>query len=78
LSELKSERDHINTAISALEALTGHAAHRVITMPKSAATPAKGRKKRNLTAAGRKRLSENMKRRWAERRKAAAKLARAA
>lgn len=55
VSELKSERDRLNRAISALggsgPVVSGKAA------PK--------RRRRRLTAAGRKRLSESMKRRWA-------------
>lgn len=38
-----------------------------------AEAPVKRRRKRRLTPEGRKRLSDNMKRRWAERRKAANK-----
>ena len=72
LSELKSERDRINDAIAALEALSGREAQSATTAAKSVAAPAAGRpKKRNLTAAGRRRLSESMKKRWAERKKAA-------
>ena len=43
---------------------------------KAAAAPAaekKGRKKRNLTPEGRKRIAEAVKRRWAEQKKAAGK-----
>jgi hypothetical protein len=43
---------------------------------KSTAKPA--RRKRRLSAEGRKRISEALKRRWAQRRKAAAKSAKAA
>ena len=68
VSELKRERDRLNRAIAALEgtdvARTG---------PKKSAVPTlviqKAKKSRHLTAEGRKRLSEMMKKRWAERRR---------
>ncbi len=63
LAELKSERDRIDRAISALAAVGATAA---------GATPSKriGRPKRSgITPAGRKRLSEAMKKRWAEKKK---------
>jgi hypothetical protein len=71
LSGLYSERDRINQAIAALEALTGT---RTSINPrrqssKRLATNRPARKKSGLTPAGRKRLSLNMKKRWAERRK---------
>lgn len=75
LKSLRSERDRINRAIAALEGLDGvsSTAARTSTSP----TRAKGfrKKKGGLTAAGRKRLSENMKKRWAERKKKAGKAA---
>jgi hypothetical protein len=69
VSELKKERDRLNRAIAALEGTDV-----VRTGPgKSAATPTlvirKGKKGNHLSAEGRKRLSEMMKKRWAERRK---------
>jgi len=68
VSELKKERDRLNRAIAALE---GTDVVRV-GAGKSAA-PAlvirKGKKGSHLSAEGRKRLSEMMKKRWAERRK---------
>ncbi len=79
LSGLYSERDRINHAIAALESLNGTRASTRTTRTSLAATaPATKptrRKKRHLTPAGRKRLSENMKKRWAERKKRAAKAA---
>ncbi len=68
LSSLRAERDRINKAIAALEGLDGAEAS---THPRQTSASAKGyrRKKGGLTAAGRQRLSENMKKRWAERRK---------
>lgn len=73
LAELKSERDRINAAIAALEALEGRASAGTARVAAKSATPKPAVKKRKLTPAGRRRLSENMKRRWAERKKAAAK-----
>ena len=68
VSELKRERDRLNRAIAALEgtdvARSG---------PKKSASPTlvirKAKKGGHLTAEGRKRLSEMMKKRWAERKK---------
>lgn len=65
VADLKSERDRIGRAIEALEGTGSH--RRAAKMGAGSATP--GRKRGRLTAAGRKRLSEAMKRRWAERRK---------
>jgi hypothetical protein len=67
ITELKSERDRIGRAISALlddakAAVVG------ATTTRKAAAPASTRRGKGLTAAGRKRLSEAMKRRWADRR----------
>ena len=63
VADLKKERDRMAAAISALEGGTSPVATRK--------TPAPGRRKRRhrLTAAGRKRLSDAMKKRWAQRRK---------
>jgi hypothetical protein len=66
ITELKTERDRIGRAISALlddakAAVSG-------TTRKAASAPKGTRRGKGLTAAGRKRLSEAMKRRWAERR----------
>lgn len=74
LSSLRSERDRINKAIAALEGLDGTTPS---TQPRRATIPAKGfrKKKGGLTAAGRRSLSENMKKRWAERKRKAAKAA---
>lgn len=69
LMELRSERDRISQAISALEALeTSPPPRRSPGRPKAQTTQPKKRRG-GLTAAGRKRLSEMMKKRWAERRK---------
>ena len=72
VKELKRERDRLNTAIVALERTDLPP-----TPPKASlaayvlAPPAK--KRRRLTAEGRKRLSDMMKKRWAERRKKASR-----
>jgi len=67
VTELKGERDRLNQAIVALEGLSPEAA------AKSSAVPNRVTRRKNkrggLTPAGRKRLSELMKKRWAERRK---------
>jgi len=69
VSELKAERNRLDKAITALDganttrAVAGNANSR-----KAAQAP---RKRHHLTAAGRKRLSILMKKRWAEKRKKA-------
>jgi len=72
VKELKRERDRLNTAIVALEGadvpLTPRKASPVADVP---APPAK--KRRRLTPEGRKRISDMMKKRWAERRKKASR-----
>ena len=65
LSALRSERDRLDSAIRALEGSRG-------TRASSAGAGATGRRKRHLTPEGRRRLSEMMKKRWAERRKKSA------
>jgi hypothetical protein len=69
LTELKRERDRLTRAIAALEELDSSVApSKRVTVASKATSNGKGQG-RNLTAAGRKRLSEMMKKRWAERRK---------
>ncbi len=67
--QLRSERERIDRAIATLEALNSlsHTATRKSRTPK---VQGKATKRRKLTAAGRKRISDAMKKRWAERRKA--------
>ena len=65
VTELKKERDRLNRAIAALEGIEGTPA----VAAKTSKPAAKKAKKHHLTAEGRKRLSEMMKKRWAERRK---------
>jgi hypothetical protein len=71
VSELKAERTRIDRAITALEGMSpnGSASNLAPKQAKAAVAQKSG----GLTAAGRKRLSELMKKRWAERRKKAAK-----
>jgi hypothetical protein len=68
VSELKRERDRLNRAIAALEGTDG-----ARTASEKSLAPTlvirKAKKGHHLTAAGRKRLSEMMKKRWAERRR---------
>lgn len=72
LSELKSERDRLDKAITALESIGERGVE-----PERAPRPAPGRvqsigpRKRQLSAAARRRISEAQKRRWAERKRAA-------
>jgi len=71
IADLRAERDRIDAAIRALEALEG-------TTPSphgNSSKPASKRGPRQMSAAGRKRISDMMKKRWAERRKAAKKTA---
>ena len=65
VSELKSERDRISRAIKLLE--DEATTTRRTAMPVKTATSRK--RGRGLTPAGRKRLSEAMKKRWADRKK---------
>ncbi len=76
LSELRAERARIEQAIAALEALdTTTAATPARRGRRPGATAKPGPKprggRRNMSAEGRKRISEMMKKRWAERRKKA-------
>lgn len=65
LSDLKGERERIDTAIRALE---GGKSGRG---PGRPAGSGYGKKRRTMSAAARKRISEMMKLRWAERKKKA-------
>jgi ABC-type glutathione transport system ATPase component len=63
VSELKSERDRLDRAIGALQAIGSGKS--------TVSASVRGSKRRHhLTAEGRRRLSQMMKKRWAERRKA--------
>lgn len=68
VKELKRERDRLNTAIVALEGTDlPPTPPKALPAANVLAPPAK--KRRHLTPEGRKRLSDMMKKRWAERRK---------
>ena len=67
VAELKSERDRLSQAIIALEGLSPRATAKRSAVPNSV-TRSKKRGGR-LTPEGRKRLSDMMKKRWAEKRK---------
>jgi hypothetical protein len=71
VAELKRERDRLGQAIAALEGQSPKATARRSAVPHQAAHSKKrgGR----LTPEGRKRISEAMKRRWAEQRKKGSK-----
>jgi hypothetical protein len=71
VSELKRERDSLNRAIAALEGIAVTSGVTVAAAKTGAASKpaAKTAKKHNISAEGRKRLSEMMKKRWAERRR---------
>jgi hypothetical protein len=68
VSELKAERNRLDRAISALDGASTGGANIAINESSSKGAQAR-RKRRGPTAAGRKRLSMLMKKRWAERRK---------
>jgi anti-sigma factor RsiW len=71
VAELKRERDRLSQAIAALEGQSPKAAAKRSVVPHRA-THSK-EKRDHLTPAGRKRLSEMMKKRWAEKRKKGSK-----
>jgi len=74
VSDLKGERNRIDQAISALEGLTSTAPRRG-RPPKATTT---GGKRRRMSPAARKRISDAMKQRWAKRKgKSAPKQAKA-
>jgi hypothetical protein len=60
LADLRTERDRLNQAISAIEGITSDGARR---QPRTVATRGS---RGGISAAGRKRLSMLMKRRWAQ------------
>ena len=66
VSDLKAERNRIEHAISALERLALRSSARSGRPPKAKrVAPAPGKKPRGMSAAGRRRISEAMKKRWA-------------
>jgi hypothetical protein len=68
LADLKAELNRLNQAIAALESLDGTV---TATTPAAIAAPKRGGRRR-MSAAGRKRISEATKARWAAKRKQAA------
>jgi hypothetical protein len=68
VSELKKERDRLNRAIDALEGTDGVKTGSA-KIAATASVVRKGKSGSRLSPEGRKRLSEMMKKRWAERRK---------
>jgi hypothetical protein len=71
VAELKKERDRLSLAIAALDGHSPQSAVRTSAVPHQATRSKK--KGDRLTPAGRKRLSQLMKKRWAERRKKGSK-----
>jgi general stress protein YciG len=69
LTDLRTELNRLNQAIATLESLDGTA---TATTPAAKAAPKRGGRRR-MSAAGRKRISEAAKARWAVRRKQVAK-----
>jgi Spy/CpxP family protein refolding chaperone len=69
VADLKRERDRLSRAIAALEGIdtSGAGTKRSAGAPRQAAS--KRKRRHRLTPEGRKRLSEAMKKRWAERRR---------
>ena len=66
LAELRSQRARIDQAISALQGSGGYSAPRRGRPTKSQTAPATRQKRRTMSAAARKRISEAMKQRWAK------------
>jgi hypothetical protein len=67
VADLKRERDRLSQAIAALEAIATSGAG--IKRRAAAQRQAGSKRRRRLTPEGRKRLSDMMKKRWAEYRK---------
>jgi hypothetical protein len=78
LTDLRAERDRIDQAINAIEALNGRAVRNAATFQGGSTPrvnqPTNGRAgaRPGISAAGRKRISEAVKKMWAQRRKQAA------
>jgi hypothetical protein len=69
VKELKRERDRLNRAIAALEETELPAPRE--SHPAASVPPVPAKKRDRLTPEGRKRLSEALKKHWAEKKKAA-------
>ena len=72
IANLRAELNRLEKAIAAVESLTGISAKGGTTFGFGANRPTRGGR-RQMSAAGRKRISEAAKKRWAARRKAAAR-----
>ena len=72
LAELRSERTRMDHAIAALEGLGGASTPRRGHPAKSPPVPATRQRRRTMSPAARKRISDAMKQRWAARKKAKA------
>jgi hypothetical protein len=71
VGDLKRERDRLDKAIAALEGLGSGARRRGRPVGSVNATSAKAPRRRHMSPAARKRISEMMKQRWAERKRKA-------
>lgn len=71
LADLKRERQRLDTAITALEGSGPRRRGRPAGSGKSTVGRPAGRPRRHMSAAARKRISEMMKQRWAERKRKA-------
>lgn len=67
VSALRNERDRLEQAIAALEGGNGRRGRRAGLLGNGR----RGKRRRKLSAAAKKRISEMMKKRWAERKRAA-------
>ena len=68
LGDLKRERERLDRAIAALEGI-GATGPRRRGRPAGSVSAKPGRPRRHMSAAARKRISEMMKQRWAERKR---------
>jgi hypothetical protein len=73
LAELHAERERLNQAIAALEALNGTAVSSQLgrTTRRNAAAPTQQRAKRVISAEARQRMAKAQRKRWADHKKAA-------
>lgn len=69
VAELKREREKLDQAIAALDGVSGRGGRRRGRPPGTTATAGRRRGRRHMSAEARKRISEMMKKRWAERKR---------
>lgn len=69
LGQLEQERAHLDRQIASVQAVLGRSRSR-----KSSAVKPRSRNTRKMSAAARKRISQRMRKYWADRKKAAAKV----